>query len=80
MKEYFTKDLKDGLVIDAEVFAIQNFAVHKDKNGNPYYRVELQDRTGDVAGKVWSDSLQYCNLTEQNIGDVAKVTGIIRSY
>lgn len=80
MKEYFTKDLSDGLVMDGVAFAVQNFAVHKDKNGNPYYRIELQDKTGDIAGKVWSDSLQYCNLTDQNIGDVVNVTGIVSAY
>lgn len=80
MKQYFSKNLSDGLILDKEIFSVQDFAIHKDKNGNPYYRIELQDKSGDVAGKVWSDSIQFCNISEQNIGDVVEITGIVSEY
>ena len=80
MKQFFTNQLSDGMSLEKEAFALQDLAVHKDKNGNTYYRLVLQDKAGDIAGKVWSDSISQCKITTENIGDVLEVSGSVSSY
>lgn len=80
MKTQFVNQLADGALLENEIFAIQEFARHKDKNGNPYLRLVLQDKTGDIAAKIWSDSLSKCKITEESIGNVIEITGTVSSY
>ena len=64
MKTLYIKDLKEGLSLFAEDFAVKNLKKLVTKNGKPYYDVELSDRTGTIKAKVWSESIKNTNGLE----------------
>lgn len=78
-KTLFIKDIKDGTSILSDVFSVREVQLHKTRNGDPYYRISLQDKTGHIHGKLWKDSFSYCD-TKVIVGDVVTVTGTVTSY
>lgn len=80
MKDLFVNQLSDGTSFENQVFALQEFSQHKDKNGNAYLRIVLQDKTGDIVGKVWNDKIPFCKINKESIGEVLEVTASISSY
>jgi 3'-5' exoribonuclease len=57
MKNLFVKDLKEGLSLFSEDFAVKNMRKAVTKNGKPYLDLELSDHTGSLKAKVWSEYL-----------------------
>ncbi len=53
-----------------EIFSIKEIQKHKAKNGDPYFRVVLQDRTGIAQAKIWRDSIVATNAETLVSGDV----------
>ncbi len=76
----FVKDLKAGDFIKDQVFSIEGIQRHKTKNGSPYFRLVLQDKTGDVAGNIWEDDFEKCNIKSLNTGDVVKIDAEVGEY
>jgi 3'-5' exoribonuclease len=75
MKNLYAKDLKEGLSLFAEDFALKNLRKSVTKAGKPYLDVELADKTGSIKGKVWSESIP--KVGELEIGKVYSFDGTI---
>jgi 3'-5' exoribonuclease len=75
MKNLYVKDLKEGLSLFAEDFALKNLKKAVTKAGKPYLDIELSDSTGSIKGKVWSESIP--NVGELETGKVYGFDGSI---
>lgn len=71
-KTTFIEDIKPNTIGRDEVFTIKEIQKHKAKNGDPYFRVTLQDRTGVVQGKIWKDSISNTNAETLASSDIIK--------
>lgn len=76
----FVKDLKPGDFITDQVFSTEEIQQHKTRAQNPYYRLILQDKTGEVAAKIWQDDFGNCRLRDIQAGDVVKVDAEVNEY
>lgn len=72
-KTYFIEDIKPSAVGYDELFSIKEIQKHKSKNGDPYFRVVLQDRTGVVQAKIWRDSIDATGAESLAAGEVIMV-------
>ena len=79
MKTYI-KDLQVGDEIKDETFSVEEIQEHKTRSGNPYFRLTLQDKTGEIGAKLWQDSFPNCNMKGIDTGAVVKLDGYIDSY
>lgn len=76
-KGRFVTDLHDGDLVRA-VFMVSERKILIARNGKPYAKIVLADKTGDILGIVWEDAKQQASpLTP---GDVVGVRGTIESY
>lgn len=75
MKNLYVKDLKEGISLFAEDFALKNLKKCVTKAGKPYYDIELSDNTGSIKGKVWSESLKQVDTLE--IGKIFSFDGSV---
>lgn len=75
MKDIYVKDLKEGLSLFAEDFALKNLKKAVTKAGKPFYDVDLSDKTGSIKGKIWSESIP--NVGELEVGKVYGFDGTI---
>jgi 3'-5' exoribonuclease len=57
MKNIYVSDLKKSDILTDELFAIQNIERLQTKDGKPYVRVYLTDKTGTIVAQIWSDNL-----------------------
>jgi len=76
-KGKFVTDLHEGEGVKA-VFMISERRILIARNGKPYAKVLLTDRTGDVLGIVWEDARQQ--VAPLVPGDVVGVKGNVESY
>lgn len=76
----FVKELKEGDFIKDQVFSVEEFQQHKTRSQVPYYRLVLQDKTGEIAAKIWQDDFANCRLRDIEAGDVVKIDADINSY
>lgn len=76
----FVNELKAGDFITDQVFSIEEFQQHKTRAQNPYYRLILQDKTGEIAAKIWQDDFGNCRLRDVTAGDVVKVDAEVNEY
>jgi 3'-5' exoribonuclease len=77
MKNLYVKDLKEGISLFAEDFALKNLRKSVTKAGKPYYDLELSDSTGTIKGKVWSENMS--NIGEIEVGKVYSFDGTVMS-
>ena len=75
MKNLYAKDLKEGISLFAEDFALKNLRKSVTKAGKPYLDIELSDKTGSLKGKVWSENIT--NASELEVGKVFSFDGSI---
>jgi 3'-5' exoribonuclease len=54
-KQFFIKDLYEGLVISNELFGIAEIKQGTDRNGNTYFDLRLIDNSGEISAKIWSE-------------------------
>ncbi|MEI6887178.1 MAG: HD domain-containing protein, partial [bacterium] len=54
--------------------------LHKDKNGNPYYRLVLADKTGEIKANIWGDKMPDCETRDLKRGDIVSVDAVVDSY
>jgi 3'-5' exoribonuclease len=76
----FVKDLKEGDFLTDQVFSVEELQRHTTRTGNPYYRVVLQDRTGEIIAKIWQDDFTNCHIKNVETGDVVIIDGDISTY
>jgi 3'-5' exoribonuclease len=70
-------DLHEGEGVKA-VFMISERRILITRNGKPYAKVLLTDRTGDIQGILWDDARQQVSPLEP--GDVVGVKGNMESF
>ena len=76
-KGQFVTDCRDGDSIRA-VFLISQCRLLTARNGKPYAKLLLTDKSGDITGFLWEDARQQISDICQ--GDVVGVRGIVESY
>jgi len=73
-KNIYINEIEAGKSFFDEIFSVQEIRLHNTKNGEPYYRLTLQDRTGEIGARIWKDSFDSCKgLETLKIGDVVTV-------
>lgn len=78
-KEIFATDLKGKIGEQVQIpFVVGKIAQRTTKNGQPFKIFTLRDKTGEVAGKAWSDYLAAVENIKS--GDVAKFHGQVQKY
>lgn len=78
MKNLFVKELKPGISLFGEEFAVKSVKKSLTKQNQPYLDIEFTDKTGAVRGKVWPDALDKCDEIKE--GEIAKVDGFIEEF
>ncbi len=76
----FVEDLKSGDQITDQVFSIDEIQQHTTRTNKPYYRLILQDRTGEIVAKIWENDFENCNFRGLSRGDIVSVDGSISEY
>ena len=71
-KTTFIEDLKPTSTGFDELFTIKEIQKHKAKNGDPYFRLTLQDRTGTVEAKIWRDFIAATGADNLASSDIIK--------
>lgn len=57
MKSIFVKDLRKSDILTQEMFAVQSFERLQTKDGKPYIKLFLSDKTGTIQAFIWSDNI-----------------------
>ncbi len=76
-KGRFVTDLHDGEGVRA-VFMVSERRILVARNGKPYAKMLLTDKSGDVLGIVWEDARQQVSPIAP--GDVVGIRGNVESY
>lgn len=80
MKKTFSiQDLKVNQRLENEYFALNEYEKKFSRLDKPYYNIVLSDKTGEVRGKIWSDSIEKCDANAK-IGEIVKVSGAVQEY
>ena len=83
MKKIFVDELSVGSEIDS-IFLVRDKKLATTKNGRPYLDVNLIDKTGKIAAKLWEkrDDQGYVERVYESFGknDFVRVSGRIESY
>ncbi len=77
MNKVFIQDLQENQNIDS-LFLVQDKRVLETRNGKPYLRIRLQDKTGEIEGRVWEQANEYARHFK--INDYVRVKGIITQF
>jgi 3'-5' exoribonuclease len=72
MPKIFIENIASGTKGFDEVLSIKEIQKHKAKNGDSYFRLVLQDRTGTVGAKIWKDAFLLTNAENLATSDVIK--------
>jgi 3'-5' exoribonuclease len=78
IKRKFVKDLQFKEELTGEQFVLKSLRRGKTSDGRDYMDVVLLDRTGEIIGKVWEDSLSECQSVSE--GDVVNVSGTVLEF
>ncbi len=78
MKNLFVTDLKPGMSVFGEDFAVKSLVAATSKDGRTYYNIELTDKTGGIKGKIWPDALASTDIKSE--GKIASINASIESY
>ncbi|HQG30297.1 MAG TPA: OB-fold nucleic acid binding domain-containing protein [Deltaproteobacteria bacterium] len=76
-KGRYVAELHDGEGVRA-VFMVSERRVFTTRNGKPYAKILLTDKTGDILGIVWDDAKQQ--VAPITLGDVVGIRGNVESY
>ncbi len=77
MNKIFIQNLRENQTIDS-LFLAQEKRVMETRNGKPYLRIRLQDKTGEIEGRVWEQANEYARHFKAN--DYVRVKGIITQF
>ena len=83
MKKVFVDELNVGIQVDS-IFLVRDKKLGTTKNGRPYLDLNLIDKTGKVAAKVWEkrEDQSYVERVYESFGknDFVRVSGRVESY
>ncbi len=79
MKEIFIEDLRtlEGNEI-VDFFAVSEKSIRKSKNGKPFVKITLIDKTGQVIGFIWENVKQLQDTFMA--GDIVKVKAFVTTF
>lgn len=77
MNKVFIQDLRENQNIDT-LFLVQDKRVLETRTGKPYLRIRLQDKTGEIEGRVWEQANEYARHFK--INDYVRVKGMITQF
>jgi 3'-5' exoribonuclease len=77
MGRRFVQQLSDGEALE-EVFLVTDKQVRANRNGNLYLQVELRDRTGAIAARLWNVAEPQSRAIDT--GDFALVRGKVQLF
>lgn len=72
-KTAYVENIKPNTNGFGAMFSVKEIQKHKARNGDPYFRVTLQDKTGSVQAKIWKDSFAVTKADQINSGDVLSI-------
>jgi len=78
MKQLYVADLKPNDDIQGVSFALKSISSKTTSTGKSYKDLVLQDKTGEINGKIWSDSIKDCE--EAKAGDIVSVDASISEF
>jgi 3'-5' exoribonuclease len=78
MTHLFVNDLKEGVQVQ-QYFIVRQVEESLTKDGNPYLKMILADRSGSLPAKVWSDVLQEFNGPFK-VGDYVGTVGLVQPF
>ena len=83
MSKVFVEELKSGQAVDS-IFLVRDKVLSVTKDGRPYIRVALMDRTGKIEGRMWDRQGEEKNVERTFEGfkqnDFVRVTGRVESF
>ncbi|KXK27324.1 MAG: 3'-5' exoribonuclease YhaM [candidate division WS6 bacterium OLB20] len=80
MKNLYIADLRQGMSLTSETFAVQDASQQTTKSGKPYYRLTLRDKTGSINGQIWSDSFASIEKKALTPGKVIMVDAGVEEF
>jgi|GEM_PF-255038 len=80
MKEIFVKDITLGEKLSRVAFGIAEFTKASDKSGKPYWGLTLQDSSGTIAAKVWSEGVTLFQNLDLKAGSVIDVDALVSDF
>ncbi len=83
MSKVFVEDLKNGQGVDS-VFLVRDKALAVTKDGRPYIKLALIDRTGKIEARMWDRQAEERGIERTFEGfkqnDFVRVTGRVESF
>lgn len=80
MKVVFVRDLKVGVPVESVQLGVVECVKAEDKNGRTYCNLTLQDNSGVIKAKIWSDTLSRLGDLEFKPGLIIEVNGAVQEY
>jgi 3'-5' exoribonuclease len=80
MKNLYIEDLEKGMSVSSETFAVQESEKGTTKDGKPFYKLMLVDKTGTIAGQIWSDHFPSVELKALQPGNVVMVDASVEEF
>jgi 3'-5' exoribonuclease len=80
MKSIYVTDITKGMTLNGETFAVQEVTLAETKDGKPYYRINLIDKTGSISGQIWSDNIINVDKKALNTGNVISISATVEEY
>ncbi len=77
MNKIYIQDLRENESIDT-LFLVQEKRILETRNGKPYLRIRLQDKSGEIEGRVWEQANEYARHFKVN--DYVRVKGLITQF
>jgi len=78
MTKRFIKDLKIGMTINREVYLLAESRIDKTRDGSPYLRASLADKTGRIEARYWDVPTQLAN--QLRVGSGVRVDGVVDEW
>jgi len=77
MNKIFIQNLIENQTIDS-LFLVQDKRILETRNAKPYLRVRLQDKTGEIEGRVWEQAQEHARHFK--INDYVRIKGTITQF
>ncbi len=80
MKTYYVKDLEKGLVLNNESFAVKLVESAQTKDGKPFFKLILADKTGEIKAQIWADNIPNIEKSALIAGNVILINAMVEDY
>ena len=70
-KKIFANQINEGQSIE-DIFLVRDMIRAETRSGKPYLIMNLMDRSGDVAGRLWENTNKVIDVVTKNVLSVIK--------